>query len=86
MSDRTSKALTRGFLPGEPRTYDALSKRKHVPLSNLHHLARGRRSKEQKAQSQQYLIPLEEKPVIKFLLQMLYYGMSIYSLPIGQYA
>jgi hypothetical protein len=55
MSDRASEALAEAVLPGEPRTYDAISKRSEVPLSTLHHRANGRRSKEQKAQSQQYL-------------------------------
>jgi hypothetical protein len=67
MSDRASEALTEASLPGEPRTYDAISKRSKVPLSTLHHRAHGRRSKEQKAQSQQYLTPSEEKALEKFL-------------------
>jgi hypothetical protein len=33
MSDRASEALAAGFLPREPRTYGAISKRKTVPLS-----------------------------------------------------
>ena len=49
MSDRASEALVEGFLP---RIYDALSKRKNVPLSTLYHHVSGRRSREQKAQSQ----------------------------------
>jgi hypothetical protein len=67
MSDRASQALAESFLPGEPRTYDAISKRSNVRVSTLHHRARGRRSKEQKAQSQQYLTPSEEKGLEKFL-------------------
>jgi hypothetical protein len=39
-------------------------------LSTLHHRAHGRRSKEQKAQSQQYLTPSEEKALEKFLKLM----------------
>ena len=35
MSDRASKALAEASLPGEPRTYDATSKRSGVPLSTL---------------------------------------------------
>jgi hypothetical protein len=65
MNDRASKALAEGFLPGEPHTYDAMSKGKNVPLSTLHHRARGRRSKEQKAQSQQHLTLSEEKALEK---------------------
>jgi hypothetical protein len=70
MSDRASKALAEGFLLGEPRTYDAISKRSGVPLSTLHHRAQGRCSKEQKAQGQQYLTPSEEKALEKFLKLM----------------
>ncbi len=67
MSDRASKALAEVFLPEEPRTYDTISKRSKVPPSTLHHRAHGRRSKEQKAQSQQYLTPSEEKALEKVL-------------------
>jgi hypothetical protein len=67
MSDRASKALAEVFLSEEPRTYDTISKRSKVPPSTLHHRAHGRRSKEQKAQSQQYLTPSEEKALEKFL-------------------
>lgn len=35
MSDRASKVLAEGFLPGE--TYDAFSKRKDAPLTTLYH-------------------------------------------------
>jgi hypothetical protein len=67
MSDRASKALAEVFLPEEPRTYNTISKRSKVPPSTLHHRAHGRCSKEQKAQSQQYLTPSEEKALEKFL-------------------
>ena len=70
MSDRASEALAEAVLPEEPRTYDAISKRSNVPLSTLCHRAHGRRSKEQKAQSQQYLTPSEEKALEKFLKLM----------------
>ena len=36
MSDRASKALAEASLPGEPRTYDARSKRSGVPLTTLY--------------------------------------------------
>ena len=55
MSDRASKALAEASLPGEPRTYDATSKRSGVPLTTLYHRDHVRRSKEEKAQGQQYL-------------------------------
>lgn len=41
-----------------------------VPLSTLHHRARGRRSKEQKAQNQQYLNPSEERALLEFVLRI----------------
>jgi hypothetical protein len=68
MSDRASEALIEASLPREP--YNAISNRSKVPLSTLHHRARGRRSKEEEAQGQQYLTPLEEKALEKFLLLM----------------
>jgi hypothetical protein len=69
MSDRASEALVEGFLPGERRTYDAISKRKKVPLSTLHHRARGRRPREEKA-LEKFLILISDlgKPMrIKFI-------------------
>jgi hypothetical protein len=51
MGDHASEALAEGFLPGEPQTYDAISKRKNVPLSTLNHRAHGRPSIEQKAKA-----------------------------------
>jgi hypothetical protein len=68
MSDRASQALAEGFLPGERRTYNAILKRKKVPLFTLHHRARGRRPREEKARSQQYLTSSEEKALEKFLI------------------
>jgi hypothetical protein len=70
MSDRASKALAEASLPGEPRTYDATSKRSRVPLTTLYHRDHGRRSKEEKAQGQQYLTPSEEKALEKYLKLM----------------
>ena len=34
MNDRASRALVESDLPGEPRTYDAISKRSRVPLTS----------------------------------------------------
>src|SRR5271166_6088063 len=48
MSDRASKALAEDSLLGEPRTYDAISKRSEVPLTTLYHRRHGRRSREKK--------------------------------------
>jgi len=57
--------LSDGLDPAEPRTYAALSKRGKVPRSILWHRAHGRPSKEEKAKSQQYLTPSEEKALDK---------------------
>jgi hypothetical protein len=70
MSDRASKALAEASLPGEPQTYDARSKRSVVPLTTLYYCNHGRRSKEEKAQSQQYLTRPEEKALEKYLKLM----------------
>ena len=70
MSDHASKALAEPSLPGEPRTYDAISKRSGVPLTTLYYRNHGRRSKEEKAQGQQYLTPSEEKALEKYLKLM----------------
>ena len=60
----------KGVPPGVPKSYRALADHGNVPRSTLHHRARGRRSREEKAQSQHYLKPYEEDVVVKFLLQM----------------
>jgi hypothetical protein len=70
MSDCVSKALAEASLPGEPRTYDAISKRSGVPPSTLYYRDHGRRSREEKAQGQQYLTPSEEKALEKYMKQM----------------
>ena len=74
MSDHASKALAEASLPGEPRTYDATSKHSGVPLTTLYHRDHGRRSKEEKAQGQQYLTPSEEKALEKYLKLMADFG------------
>ena len=68
--DRASQVLAQGVPPGVPRSYRALADHSNVPRSTLHHRARGRRSMEEKARSQQYLTPWEEDVLIKYLLQM----------------
>jgi hypothetical protein len=60
MSDRASKA----------EVYDGRSKRSGVPLTTLYFYNHGRRSKEEKAQGQQYLTPSEEKSLEKYLKLM----------------
>lgn len=68
--DRASLALAQGLAAGVPRSLRAIAHDGDVPLSTLHARARGRRSIEAKAQSQQYLMPFEEKAVIEFILEM----------------
>jgi hypothetical protein len=51
-------------------TYAALSDWGDVPLTTIYHRAHGRRSKEEYAQSRQYLTLEEEKAIVKFLLLM----------------
>ena len=75
--DRASQVLAQGVPPGVPNSYRALADHSNVPRSTLHHRARGRRSVEEKAQSQQYLTPWEEDVVVKFLLQMSDLGQPI---------
>jgi hypothetical protein len=74
MSDCASKALAEASLPREPRTYDATSKRSRVPLTTLYYRDHRRRSKEEKAQGQQYLTPSEEKALEKYLKLMADFG------------
>ena len=54
--------------------YRALAGHHNVARSTLHDRAHGQRSKEQKAQSQQYLTVCEEKAVVNFLLHMAEFG------------
>lgn len=68
--DRASKALAQGLPSSVPRSYRSLADHSDVPRSTLHDRARGQRSIEAKAQSQQYLTPYEEKAMIDFILQM----------------
>lgn len=68
--DRASQALALDLPPGVPDTYASRAEHGEVALSTLLHRARGRRSKEEKARSQQYLTLYEENAVVKFLLQM----------------
>lgn len=68
--DKASMALAQGLPDGVPRSLRAIADHRDVPLSTLHARARGRRSIEAKAQSQQYLTPFEEKAVIEFILEM----------------
>ncbi|KAF2818121.1 hypothetical protein CC86DRAFT_376004 [Ophiobolus disseminans] len=75
--DRASQVLAEGVPDGIPKTYSALAAHGNVPLSTLHHCARGRRSREAKAQSQQYLAPCEENAFVEFLLHMTSLGQPV---------
>jgi len=75
--DRASQVLAQGVPVGVPKSYRALADHGGVPHSTLHHRARGRRSLEQKAESQQYLTLWEEKTLVKFLLQMSDFGQPV---------
>jgi hypothetical protein len=50
--DRASQVLAQGVPPGVPNSYRALADHGNVPRSTLYYRARGRRSVEEKAQSQ----------------------------------
>ena len=66
--DRASQVLAQGVPPGVPDSHRALADHSNVPRSTLHHRARGRRSREEKSEGQQYLKPYEEDVVVKYLL------------------
>lgn len=75
--DRASQALAQGIPPGIRNIYRARAEYHNVARSTLNALAFGRCSKEEKAQSQQYLNLCEEKAVVKFVLQMAELGQSV---------
>lgn len=62
--DRAGPVLAKGVSPRVPKSYRALTDHGGVPPSTLHHRARGRRSIEEKAESQLYLTPVEAKAVV----------------------
>ena len=68
--DRASQALAQRLPSDVPRIYAVLAERGEVPLLALYHRARGRHSKEQKAQNQQYLTLSEEKALLEFVLRI----------------
>ena len=63
--------------PVSPKSFRALADHGDVPRTTLQHRARGRRSIEEKAQSQLYLYPWEEKALVKFLVQQDALGRSV---------
>jgi hypothetical protein len=68
--DKASRVLAQPVLLGLSNSYRARADRGEVPHTTLHHRACGRRSMEEKAQSQQYLTPHEEDALVHFLLQL----------------
>ena len=64
--DPASLALAQPLSPGVSMTWTARADRKNVPFSTLHHRSLGRPSKQEAAQSRQYLTPDEEKAFVKF--------------------
>jgi hypothetical protein len=76
--DRASQVLAQGVPPSVPKSYRALADHHgNISYSTLYHRARGRPSREEKAQSQQYLTPWEEDVLVKYLLQMSDLGQSV---------
>ena len=69
MRDRASQVLAQGCPAGVPNSFRSLADHGDVPRTTLQHRARGRRSLQDKAQSQQYLRTWEEKALVKFLIQ-----------------
>jgi DDE superfamily endonuclease len=65
--DRASQVLVDGLPGSQPCTYRALSKYGKVSKATLWHRAHGRPSKEDKARSQQYLTPAEERALARYL-------------------
>lgn len=66
--DKASQALAQGVPPGVCKSFRSLANHSEVARTTLQHRARGRRSIEEKAQSQHYLYSWEEKALVKFLV------------------
>ena len=75
--DRASQVLAQGVPLGIPNSYSALQHHGGVPRSTLHHRARGRRSLEEKAKSQQYRYTWEENALVELLVQASEFGQPI---------
>ena len=75
--DQASLTLAKPISPGVRRTYTALAKRSNVARSTLHHRSKGRRSKREQNERQQYLSAAEESAVVKFLLRMADLGQPV---------
>lgn len=77
MADQASQVLAQGLPAGVLWTYTTLAEHGHVARSTLYHRARGRRSKAEQNEIQQYLTPPEEKVIVKFLLHMAELGQPV---------
>ena len=75
--DRASQALAERVPHGVRNTYRDLADHHGVAHSTLNDRAHGQRSKEEKAQSQQFLTPCEENAVVNFVLHMARFGQCI---------
>lgn len=68
--DRARQVLAQGLPAGVPRNFSALARYGNVPRTTVRERAKGRPSIEEKAQSQQYLYPPEEKALAEWFCQM----------------
>jgi hypothetical protein len=75
--DRASKILVEGLPISQPCTYAALSAHGKVPRSTVWHRAHGRSLREDKAKSQQYLTPIDEKAPTQHLKRIADIGYPI---------
>ncbi|KAK3216205.1 hypothetical protein GRF29_8g2550851 [Pseudopithomyces chartarum] len=75
--DPASQALVERLPEGVRDTFAARSEYSNVPISTLIHRRRGRRSREEQAQGQQYLTREEERALVKFLLLMSSLGQPV---------
>lgn len=66
--DAASRALAQALPAGITDTYANQSEHGNAPLSTVIHRDHGRRSREEQAESQQYLTRDEEKALVRFLL------------------
>lgn len=75
--DRASQALARGVPPGVRKSFRALADHSNVPRTTLQHREAGRKSMKEKAESQLYLRPWEEKAFVNWLKQQDELGQSV---------
>jgi hypothetical protein len=75
--DPASQALVRGVPPGVRKSFRALADHSNVPRTTLQHREAGRKSMKEKAESQLYLHPWEEKAFVDWLKQQDDLGQSV---------